>query len=51
MASEESHVSISRALNVMGLNPDALCKISTDEDGKIMINSLKDQYYQKQIKS
>ncbi len=45
MASEESHVSISRALAVMGLTAGACCKISTDDDGKIEMKSLKDQYY------
>ncbi len=45
MASEESHVSISRAISVMGLTPDSFCKISTDEEGKIKINSLKEKYY------
>ena len=30
----------------MGLRPEAFCKISTDEDGKIKIKSLKEKYYE-----
>ena len=46
MASEESHVSISRAISVMGLPQDAVRKISTDNEGQINITSLEEQYYE-----
>jgi glutamate/tyrosine decarboxylase-like PLP-dependent enzyme len=44
LVSEEAHVSIARAVSVMGLPPDSLCKISTDEDGRIDITSLKKKF-------
>ncbi len=45
MASEEAHVSIVRAISVMGLPPESLCQISTDQEGKIIVDSLKSEYY------
>ncbi|WP_269622853.1 pyridoxal phosphate-dependent decarboxylase family protein [Prochlorococcus marinus] len=42
MASIEAHVSISRAIKVMGLPPHALCQLPTDNEGKIIISSLEE---------
>ncbi len=44
LVSEEAHVSIARAISVMGLPPDSLCEIVTDGDGRIDISSLKSQF-------
>ncbi len=44
MASAEAHVSIDRAISVMGLPPESLSKVSTDHQGQIIIESLKEQY-------
>ncbi len=39
-ASDDSHVSLSKAVRIMGLNQDALYKIPTDEEGKLNIQYL-----------
>ena len=39
-ASDDSHVSLLKAVRIMGLNHDALQKIPTDEEGKLNIESL-----------
>ncbi len=44
LASAEAHVSLSRAISIMGLPPDALLRISTDDDGRMTIESLREQY-------
>ncbi len=41
--SSEAHVSISRALKIMGLPPEALQTIPTDIDGQLLMSSLKEQ--------
>ena len=40
LASEDSHVSLEKALGVMGLNQDCLQKIPSDEQGKLNLNCL-----------
>ena len=39
-ASEDSHVSLSKAVRIMGLNQDSLIKIPTDNEGKLNISIL-----------
>ena len=43
-ASEDAHVSISRALRVMGLPPDSFIPIDTDQQGRLSINSLEREF-------
>ncbi len=43
LASEDAHVSIAKALNVMGLSGDSLYKLPTNQEGKVSIEALKDQ--------
>ena len=45
MASAEAHVSISRAISVMGLPPDSILNIPTDDEGRVIVSSLKEQFY------
>ena len=40
LASSEAHVSLEKSLSVMGLSPDSLKKIETDNDGRMSINDL-----------
>ncbi len=49
IASDEAHVSIARAISVMGLPPEALCRLSTDEDGRIPLEALKQEIYKKKF--
>ncbi len=44
LVSEEAHVSITRAISVMGLPPEAVREILTDDDGRIDMRSLKEQF-------
>ncbi len=44
LVSSEAHVSISRAISVMGLPPDAVCNIPTDHNGCLSLPLLKEEY-------
>ncbi|KGG12322.1 MULTISPECIES: pyridoxal phosphate-dependent decarboxylase family protein [Prochlorococcus] len=42
-ASSDAHVSISRAIKIIGLPQNALCEIPTDSNGEIIIESLRQE--------
>ncbi|AAQ00080.1 MULTISPECIES: pyridoxal phosphate-dependent decarboxylase family protein [Prochlorococcus] len=44
LASSEAHVSISRAISVMGLPPESLCELPTNEEGVISLESLEKEF-------
>ncbi|ABX08954.1 Pyridoxal-dependent decarboxylase family protein [Prochlorococcus marinus str. MIT 9211] len=43
LVSEEAHVSIYRAIKIMGLPAEAIYKVSADNSGRLSINSLNEQ--------
>ncbi|KGG15358.1 MULTISPECIES: pyridoxal phosphate-dependent decarboxylase family protein [unclassified Prochlorococcus] len=45
LASTEAHVSIARAISVMGLPPEALVRVPTDNFGCMSIKSLTEQFH------
>ena len=49
LASDDCHVSFSKALRIMGLKPESLRKVPTDENGELKISSLRSSL--NQIKS
>ena len=46
LASEDAHVCFSKAIRVMGLGPDALQSVDTNEDGQISIQSIRSKLFE-----